>query len=335
LPWKKRLGEEMERVLVTGADGFVASHLLAELAGVGGCELCGVGLKEEPLAEVPGLVYLVADLTDYAGLRAVLDDFRPDSVFHLAAQPSVALSWKDPWLTYRVNVVGQLNLMEALRELGTGASVHVACSSEEYGVVPPGRMPLAESMPMRPGSHYAVSKVSQELMGLMYHEAFGMRVIVTRGFNQAGPGQSPDFVVSSFAHQVASIEAGLVPPVIRVGNLEARRDFTDVRDTAKAYRMLMERGAAGTAYNVCSGVARPISELLEMLLGMTEVEIDVEPDPGRQRPSDIPVLLGDNSLIRRDVGWEPAIPIERTLLDTLDYWRQGVGGRGRRTGTDV
>lgn len=315
----------MERVLVTGADGFIASHLLAELAGVGGCEICGIGLKPEPLARVPGLLYLVTDLTDYGKLKAVLEEFRPDSVFHLAAQPSVAISWKDPWATYRVNMVGQLNLMEALRALGLEASVHIACSSEEYGKVHPDQMPLEESMPLRPCSHYAVSKVGQELLGLMYHEAFGWRVILTRGFNQAGPGQSPDFVVSSFARQLAFIEAGRMPPVLKVGNLDALRDFTDVRDTARAYRMLMEAGSPGTAYNVCSGVARPVSELLDMLLGMSDAVIEVERDPSRQRPSDIPVMLGDNSLIRKEIGWEPVIPIERTLLDTLDYWRASVG----------
>ena len=318
----------MERVLVTGADGFVASHLMAELVGAGGCELCGVGLKPGPLAEVPGLLYHVADLTDFDMLEAVLAEFRPDSVFHLAAQPSVALSWEDPWSTYRVNILGQVNLMEALRALGLEASVHIACSSEEYGKVHADRMPLSEPMPLRPCSHYAVSKVAQEYLGLMYHEAFGWRVIVTRGFNQVGPGQSPDFVVSSFARQLASIEAGLAPPVMKVGNLDALRDFTDVRDTSRAYRMLMEAGRPGVIYNVCSGVARPVSELLDVLLGMSEAVVEVERDPARQRPSDIPVLVGDSSMIRDEVGWEPVIPIERTLRDTLDYWRARVGERG-------
>ena len=311
----------MERVLVTGADGFVASHLLVELADAVGCEICGVGLKPEPLTTVPGLIYLVTDLTDYDKLRALVDDFRPDSVFHLAAQPSVALSWQDPWATYRVNMFGQLNLMESIRTLGIEASVHIACSSEEYGVVHPDQMPLDESMPMQPCSHYAVSKVGQEVLGLMYHEAFDWRVIVTRGFNQAGPGQSSDFVVSSFARQIAMIESGKSEPFLKVGNLEAMRDFTDVRDTVRAYRMLMGSGTGGTAYNVCSGVARPVRELLEMLLGMSDVDIDVEPDPSRQRPSDIPIMLGDNGLLREEIGWEPVIPIEKTLMDTLDYWR--------------
>ena len=312
----------MERVLVTGADGFVASHLLVDLADAVGCEICGVGLKPEPLTTVPGLIYLVTDLTDYDKLRALVDDFRPDSVFHLAAQPSVALSWQDPWATYRVNMFGQLNLMEAIRTLSIEASVHIACSSEEYGVVHPDQMPLDESMPMQPCSHYAVSKVGQEVLGLMYHEAFDWRVIVTRGFNQAGPGQSSDFVVSSFARQIAMIESGKSEPFLKVGNLEAMRDFTDVRDTVRAYRMLMGSGTGGMAYNVCSGVARPVRELLEMLLGMSDVDIDVEPDPGRQRPSDIPIMLGDNGLLREEIGWEPVIPIEKTLMDTLDYWRE-------------
>jgi GDP-4-dehydro-6-deoxy-D-mannose reductase len=316
----------MERVLVTGADGFVASHLLVELAEATGCRICGIGLKPEPLTTVPGLVYLVTDLTDYDRLRDLVDDFRPDAVFHLAAQPSVAVSWDDPWTTYRVNMIGQLNLMEALRTLGVEASVHIACSSEEYGLVHPDQIPLDESMPLQPCSHYAVSKVGQEVLALMYHEAFDWRVIVTRGFNQAGPGQSPDFVVSSFARQIALIEAGKTAPVLKVGNLEALRDFTDVRDTVRAYRMLMEEGTSGAAYNVCSGSARPVREILETLLSMSESAIEVEPDPARQRPSDIPIMVGDNTLINEEVGWEPAIPLEQTLRDTLDYWRERERG---------
>lgn len=311
---------EMTRVLVTGADGFVASHLLPELAAEGRL-LFGLGLKPAPSSEVPGLSYSVADLTDRDAVRAALEQARPDAVFHLAAQPSVAHSWKDPWRTYSVNVIGQLNLLEGLRDLGLSPSVHVACSSEEYGTCHPEHMPLREDMPLRPCSHYAVSKVAQETLGLMYYEAFGWRVFATRGFNQAGPGQSPDFAVSSFARQIAMIEAGACEPVLKVGNLEARRDFTDVRDTVRAYRMLMQSGGAGVAYNVCTGVARPMSELLETLLSLSGASITVEPDPARQRPSDIPLLYGDNSRVREDVGWQPSIPLEQTLRDTLDHWR--------------
>jgi GDP-4-dehydro-6-deoxy-D-mannose reductase len=315
----------MERVLVTGADGFIASHLIGELWRETDWLITGIGLKPEPSAEAEGFEYMVADLTDYELVKDTLDSCRPGGVFHLAAQPSVHLSWEDPWTTYQVNLLGQVNLMEGLRRLGLEASVHIACSSEEYGKVPQEKMPLAEDAPFNPCSHYAVSKVAQETLGLMYHQAFGWRVLVTRGFNQVGPGQSPDFVVSSFARQIALIEAGRCEPVIKVGNLEARRDFTDVRDTVRAYRMVMEKGLPGSSYNVCSGTARPIAEILELLLAMSEVGIGVERDPDRQRPSDIPLLVGDNARLRAETGWEPRIELEQTLRDTLDFWRGNMG----------
>lgn len=312
----------MERVLITGADGFVASHLVRELAGETGCSITGIGLREVP-GEISSLMdYRVLDLTDYEAVKELLELARPDSIFHLAALPSVAASWDDPWSTYRVNVLAQVNLLEALKRAGMEASVHITCSSEEYGKVVPSKMPLTEDMPLCPCSHYAVSKVAQETLGLMYHEAFGWRVMVTRGFNQAGPGQSTDFVVSSFACQIAEIEANLREPVMMVGNLEAKRDFMDVRDTVRAYRMVMENGRGGVSYNVCSGRALAVREILDMMLDISGAEITVEPDPCRQRPSDIPLLLGDNTRLKEETGWEPVIPIEKTLKDTIDYWRE-------------
>jgi GDP-4-dehydro-6-deoxy-D-mannose reductase len=311
----------MERVLVTGADGFVASHLLQELAREWACDITGIGLKDAPSAEVDRLDYIPLDLTEYEPVKDLLEEKLPDVIFHLAAMPSVAQSWDDPWSTYRVNVLGQVNLMEAARRLDLEASFHIACSSEEYGKVPPEDMPMDETKPFNPCSHYAVSKVAQEVLGLMYYEAFSWRVLVTRGFNQCGPGQSSDFAVSSFARQIAEIEAGLREPVLMVGNLEAKRDFMDVRDTVRAYRMVMEKGRAGAAYNVCSGKARAVAEVLEMLLEASGAEIRVERDACRQRPSDIPLLLGDNTLLTRETGWEPTIPFETTVKDTLDYWR--------------
>lgn len=312
----------MKRVLLTGADGFVASHLIRELDRETGCRMIGIGLRERPSAEAADLDYRILDITDFEAVGGMVEAFRPDTVFHLAAQPSVAYSWKDPWKTYEVNVIGQVNLMESLRRAGLEPSFHVACSSEEYGRLAPETIPVSEEAALEPCSHYAVSKTAQEQLGLMYFRAFGWRVIVTRSFNQAGPGQSPDFVVSSFARQIARIEAGLEEPVIRVGNLEAMRDFTDVRDTAKAYRLLLQKGTPGTAYNVCSGRAVKIKEVLEILLELSGGEVVVEKDPDRQRPSDIPVLEGDNGLVRRDTGWIPSIPLEVTLRDTLEYWRE-------------
>ncbi|MHB8896122.1 MAG: GDP-mannose 4,6-dehydratase [Candidatus Geothermincolia bacterium] len=314
----------MENVLITGADGFVASHLIVELAGDPMCEIRGIGLKPAPPVDVDCLDYSVLDLTDYEPLKDLIDELRPDAIFHLAAMPSVAMSWEDPWSTYRVNVLGQVNLMEAIRRLELETSVHIACSSEEYGKVVPEAMPMSEGMPFNPCSHYAVSKVTQEVLGLMYYQAFAWRVLVTRGFNQAGPGQAPDFVISSFSKQIAEIEAGLCEPVMKVGNLDAKRDFMDVRDTVRAYRMVMERGTAGTSYNVCSGEAHPVSQILETLLEISGAEIRVELDPCRQRPSDIPLLLGDNTRLREETGWEPLIGLETTLKDTLDYWRDRV-----------
>lgn len=314
----------MERALITGADGFVASHLTGELARECDCTLWGLGLKPDAGAAEAFLTYRVVDLTDREAVTDLLGECRPDAVFHLAAQPSVAISWSDPWATYRANVTGQLNLMEAIRKLEIDASIHVACSSEEYGKVPAESMPLGEETPFKPCSHYAVSKVTQEVMALMYHEAFDWRVLVTRGFNQAGPGQSPDFVVSTFARQIALIETGNCEPVIKVGNLEAKRDFTDVRDTVRAYRLVMERGIGGSAYNICSEKAVAVRDILDILLGASEVDIKVEADPERQRPSDIPLMVGDCSRIREETGWAPIIPLEQTLRDSLDHWRECI-----------
>jgi len=315
----------MEKVLITGADGFVASHLTGELERETGWEIHGIGLKQQPSSESDRLAYTVLDITDFEALCRYVEEVRPHGVFHLAAQPSVALSWEDPWKTYEVNIVGQLNLLEALTRLQEPSSIHIACSSEEYGVADPSRMPMDEATPLEPCSHYAVSKVGQEVLGLLYRRAFGWRVMITRSFNQAGPGQSSDFV---------EIEAGRLGPVIKVGNLEARRDFTDVRDTVRAYRLLMEKGTGGTVYNVCSGEAHAISDILGILLSLSPLEIEVERDPGRQRPSDLPILVGDNSRIGKDLGWSPRLPIEETLQDTLDWWRRKTN-IGRTSGPDV
>ncbi|MBN1288229.1 MAG: GDP-mannose 4,6-dehydratase [Actinobacteria bacterium] len=314
-------GVERKKALVTGADGFVASHLLGVLASETEWDLHGIGLKDGLSEKIPGVSYRVVDITDYDLLSDYIRSLTPDVVFHLAAQPSVALSWKNPRRTYEINLLGQLNLLEAIHESCNDISVLITCSSEEYGKVTPDMVPIKENTELKPCSHYAVSKVSQEMMGLMYEQALGWRVMVTRGFNQAGPGQSPDFAVSSFARQIALIEAEKIPPVLKVGNLDASRDFIDVRDTARAFFMIMENGRGGSVYNVCSGVARKISEILDMLLGMTRSEITVEHDSCRQRPSDIPVLEGDGSRLREEVGWKPSIPVEQTLRDTLDYWR--------------
>lgn len=313
------------RVLVTGADGFVGFHLSRYLLQDVKAEVLGLGLR--PAA--PGSPwmqgdYRVCDVRDGEALGALVVDFAPDYVFHLAAQSSVRLSWEQWELTCDIALRGQRNLLEAVRAAGGRARVHVACSSEEYGRVAEVDLPLREDHPLRPATPYAFSKVIQDHLAVFYFQAYGLATVRTRAFNQTGPGQAPEFVVSDFARQIALIEAGRGEPVVRVGNLEARRDFSDVRDLAAAYWRLLERGEPGEVYNVCSGRALAVRELLEMLLSMAREPIEVLEDPEKMRPLDVPVLEGDNSRLRAVTGWEPAIPIERTLADVLDYWRANI-----------
>ena len=320
------------RVLITGADGFVGRHLAAYLADEAGAELLGLDLGG-PRRGGPWerCAFDVCDLLDADAVLQEVERFRPDYVFHLAAQSSVRRSWEDPELTYRIALQGQSNLIDALRIAGVKARVHVACSAEEYGKVAEDELPIAESHPLRPASPYALSKVMQEYHAVFCHQAYGTETVITRAFNMTGPGQSPEFVVSDFARQVAEAEAGLREPVLRVGNLEARRDFSDVRDLVGAYWMLLREGEAGTAYNVCSGRDFSIAEILDTLLSMSEVPVEVEVDRARYRRTDIPVLRGDNSRMRDLLGWAPECDLRRTLSDVLGWWREevGAGKRGR------
>lgn len=311
-----------ERVLITGADGFVGRCLAAYLAEQGGVEVLGLDLR--PARGAPPwdrCLYGECDILDRASVFSQVESFRPDYVFHLAAQSSVRRSWDDPRLTYDIALTGQANLFDALREAGVDARVHVACSAEEYGRVGEEELPIREDHPLRPASPYALSKVMQDYHAAFSYLAYGTRAVVTRAFNMIGPGQSPEFVVSDFARQIAEAEAGMREPVMRVGNLEARRDFSDVRDLVGAYWMLVREGEPGEAYNVCSGRDRAVSEVLDLLLSMSETPIRVEVDPERLRKADIPVLRGDNTRMRELTGWSPRLSMEETLRDVLDWWR--------------
>jgi len=295
---------------------------------------------EQPTAQVFGLVrphgsvpagpgagvrVIEADLNDAVSMETVLDTVAPERIFHLAGQSSVHQSWLDPGGTLRTNVLGLVHLLDALRRRGLAPTVLVVGSAEEYGMVEPKDLPLPEGTPLRPSSPYAVSKVAQGLIALQYASPTGVRIVRTRTFHHTGPGRGEAFAESSFAKQIAEIEAGLRPPVLHVGNLDAVRDYTDVRDVVRAYSALLERGAPGEVYNVCSGRGLRIRELLESLIGLSRVAVEVRVDPERLRPADVPALVGDPRRLRETTGWEPRIPLTDTLRDLLEDWRQRVG----------
>jgi GDP-4-dehydro-6-deoxy-D-mannose reductase len=267
---------------------------------------------------------ILADLADPSSMRRLIAGLRPDRIFHLAAQSFVPASWDAPAETMHLNVVGQINLFEAIRDAGLDPLVHVAGSSEEYGLVLPDEVPMKESNPFRPLSPYAVSKVAQELLAWQYYRSYGLRAVVTRGFNHTGPRRGENFVTSTFALQIAQIEKGLRPPVIDVGDLESKRDWTDVRDTVRGYWLALEKGVPGEVYNVGSGICRSCREMLDVLLTHTDRQIEVRVDPSRLRPSDVPLLWADPSKFQRQTGWRPEIPFETTMRDLLDYWRRRV-----------
>jgi GDP-4-dehydro-6-deoxy-D-mannose reductase len=316
----------MRRVLVTGITGFAGSHLVDHMLERGGAEVFGAirwRSRTENIEHFRERVTLLeCDLRDSTSTRDLLEQVRPDWIFHLAAQSFVPTSWNAPHESISTNALGQLNLFEAVRRIGLTPRIQVACSSEEYGLVNEKELPIRETNPLRPLSPYAVSKVTQDLLGYQYFMSYAMDVVRTRGFNHEGPRRPNVFVASDFAYQIATIEAGKREAVLHVGNLDARRDFTDVRDMVKGYWLALERGERGEVYNLCSGKDYSIRQVLDLLLGMTKVKIEVRVDPRRLRPSDVPVLRGDASKFHAATGWMPTIPFERTLADTLEFWRR-------------
>lgn len=313
------------RVLITGASGFAGRHLIDLLRRDTDWQL--IGLRSRPGADLHAHETLTCDLRDANAARALIRDCSPGIIFHLAARSSVPESFLDPAETLRANVFGQLNLFEAVRSAGASPVIVIASSSEIYGAVEPDELPIKERQQLRPASPYAVSKATQDLLAGQYHLSHRMRIIRARPFNHIGPGQSDRFVVSSFARQIAGAEAGMREPIIEVGNLDAERDFLDVRDVVRAYRLLAAPDFSGEVFNVSSGTPRKISEVLERLLAESRVRMTVRLDPERQRPSDTPVIYGDSSRLRERTGWEPLVPFEQSLRDILDFWREDIQGK--------
>jgi len=316
-----------KRAFITGITGFAGSHL-AELLLKEGVEvhgLCRWRSRTENIEHIKNKLHLIeGDLLDLNSLQRAMMDVRPDYVFHLAAQSFVPASWTSPAATFEINVVGSCNLFEAIRAAKIDPIIQIACSSEEYGLVKKGEVPIKETNPLRPLSPYGVSKLAMDFMGYQYFQSYGMRIIRTRAFNHTGPRRGEVFVCSSFAKQIAEIEAGIKKPILLVGNLEAIRDFTDVRDMVKAYWLAVLKGKPGEVYNIASGRGVKISWVLDKLLSFSKVKITVKKDPARMRPSDVPILVGEAKKFRKQTGWEPKIKLEQTLKDILNYWRKRV-----------
>ena len=323
------MADEM-RALITGVCGFVGGYLSERLVS-GGYKVFGTRRSSEPLsglASVKGKVKLLeCDLTDVASLEKAVKKAKPDLVFHLAAQSSVTASWQAPQETLSTNIVGTVNLLEALRKYGCDARIQVSGSSDEYGLVYASEVPIKETNPLRPLSPYGVSKVATDLLACQYCKSYGLKTVVTRSFNIEGPGRGEAFATSNFSKQIAEIEAGLRKPVVSVGNLDAVRDYSDVRDVVVAMELAALKGEPGEAYNVCSGKGLKVRQMLDLLLGRSTEKILVKPDPARMRPADVPLLIGDSTKLRKRTGWAPKIPFEKTMGDMLDYWRARVASK--------
>lgn len=310
------------KALIIGGGGFVGGYLIRELAAAGQ-EVHATCLPGETVrADSSLFTQHILDILQPESITELLDELRPDTVYHLAAQSSVAVSWKKPRLTAEINVIGTVNVLEAVRAAQKkDIRLIMIGSGEEYGFIRPGACPLNEEETLHPGNVYAATKACGEMLGAVYARAYKMDIIMVRAFNHSGPGQADIFVISDFCRQAAEIEKGKRAPEMSVGNLSAMRDFTDVRDVVRAYRLLGEKGVSGRIYNVGRGKAVTIQYILDTVLNLAKTHIEVKTDPARMRASDIPVIEPDVRRINEDTGWRAEISMEQTINDTLDYWR--------------
>lgn len=308
------------RILITGITGFAGGHLADLLSAKKGVRV--YGLSRRP-ARSQKRVY-ACDMRDSRKLEKILKGVKPDRIFHLAAQSSVTLSWEDPKRTFEQNLMGALNLFEAARKICPRARIQVAGSAQEYGIPPNKLRRIDEAVPVNPLSPYAISKAAQDFLACQYSAHYGMRLIRTRAFNHIGPRQSPNFVTSNFARQIALIEAGCQKPEILVGDLEAVRDYTDVRDVVRAYWMILEKGKPGDVYNIASGQGCTARQILNIYLKLSPVKIRIRQERSRLRVNDLARLVGDPRKLALATGWKARIPLERSLEDILNFWREKI-----------
>ena len=316
------------KVLITGITGFVGSHLAEFLLTKEGIQIYGIERwrsRTENIEHIKNRLKVVeCDIRDASSVRKIISEIKPDRIFHLAAQSFVPTSWSAPAETISTNILGELNIFEAVRQERINPQTLIAGSSEEYGAVKPEDLPIKEDTPLRPLSPYAVSKVGQDLLGFQYFKSYGMNIVRTRGFNHSGPRRGEVFAESNFAKQIAEIEKGLIEPIVHVGNLDSKRDYTDVRDMVKGYWLVLEKGDPGQVYNICSGEAYSMKEVLDILISLSKKKVEIIQDPERMRPSDVPILQGDNTRFVKKTGWKPEISLRKMLEDLLNYWRKKV-----------
>ena len=317
----------MKRVLITGVSGFVGSHLLDLLVTKKtDYELYGIVRERSSLEKikhnVDSIRLISCDLINLSTIINIIKELKPDHIYHLAGESSVKLSWGGTLSMVNSNIVATLNLLEAMRTANCQETkILLACSSEEYGLISEDDIPIKEETPLKPVSPYAVSKAAVDMFGYQYYVSYGIKTVRTRAFNHTGPRRSGVYALSNFARQLAEIESGFREPKIHVGNLSAVRDFTDVRDMVRGYELAMEHCEPGEVYNICSSKGWRIRDLLEMLVQLSKCRIEIAQDEERMRPVDLPIIVGDNAKFRKITAWKPAIGMERTLQDLLDYWR--------------
>lgn len=311
------------KALITGITGMAGSHLADYLIDQEGIEVHGIKRYRSRIDHIRYDVnYHTGDINDLSALLDIFTKVKPDFIFHLAAQSQVAESFTDPWSTLQTNIGGTCNILEAARRACPQTTIHFAGSSEEYGMVNPDECPVSELQPLYPRSPYAVSKIAGEYLCHQYFHSYNLKIITTRAFNHTGPRRNENFVTSKIARQLALIMLGKAEPILTLGNLNAVRDFTDVRDTVRAYWLAVNRCQPGIPYNIGTGVGHSITAVLNTLMLISEVLVEIKQDPQFIRPSDVPLLICDSTAFRNATGWKPEIPFEQTMRALFYYWME-------------